>query len=55
MKAYLADVAVHAGLGAMFTCTAACTNHFCKHSMQKLYIGGVLILLEAAVTVPLVG
>lgn len=55
MNPVLADILMHAGIGSVFACTGACTQHFCKHTVAKLALGGVLIIAEAAVMVPLVG
>lgn len=55
MSSYITDVAAHFGIGTLFACTGACTRHFCSHFRNKIIVGGGLILLEAAVMVPLVG
>lgn len=55
MTPYVADVLTHAGLGTMFACTGACTRMLCKHRLNQLLVGGGFVLMEAAITVKVVG
>ncbi len=53
--AYLADVLVHAGMGAAFACTGACARYVCKHRIHQVLTAAVLVLLESALIVKVVG
>lgn len=55
MTPYVTDVLTHAGIGGMFACTGACARYCCTHRIRQLAVGVVFILIEAAITVRIVG
>lgn len=51
----IADVLTHAAIGGGFALTGACVRGTCQHWHHRIFVGGLLILLESAVMVQVVG
>lgn len=55
MSVYLADVAMHAGIGGVFACTGTCARYLCRHRLHQIAVGAAFILAESAVMVKVIG